>query len=235
MIRLRQLLKSTLQALLPRTRLLLRGPQTPIHGRPTVALTFDDGPHPVHTPEVLEQLQKWQLKGTFFIVGQRAEEHPELVQRILSEGHQLANHTWTHAEPAQQSAEAFFAELDRTNAFLRQLTGMTPDWMRPPKGELTAAKGYGLWRRGARIALWSDDPRDYRLETPADVAAVARTTTWTSCAVVLLHDNRPGAALLLEHWGQAGRWSEFHAVTLSDWMPFTPHTTAASPLVLAQG
>src|ERR1035438_8316320 len=82
----------------PRSRWLVDNrSQVMCNGRPCVALTFDDGPDPVTTPRVLDILHQKQVPATFFVVGERAEQHPELVRRALAEGHLVENHTWSHS------------------------------------------------------------------------------------------------------------------------------------------
>lgn len=156
----RQALRQFLSATVPPKWWLARGSWEP----PTLALTFDDGPHPDNTSRVLDALARWHAMGTFFVVGQAAERHPKLIERIVQEGHALGNHTWTHSEPATTSATTFLEEISRTDRWLQDHAGFRPHWVRPPKGELSCRKLTGLWRQGHGIALWNVDPRDYRMD-----------------------------------------------------------------------
>src|SRR5688572_27930175 len=101
----RQAVKALMTVGLPPQRWLVRGPRQRLTDAPTISLTFDDGPHPEHTPRVLEELRRWGLTATFFVIGREVERHPDLVTRIVNEGHALGNHTFTHSEPAATSAE----------------------------------------------------------------------------------------------------------------------------------
>jgi peptidoglycan-N-acetylglucosamine deacetylase len=215
---LRQVVKHALTACLPAERWLVRGRAPQHDALPAISLTFDDGPHPTHTADVLAELERWQLTATFFVIGQHAAAHPELIRQIIAAGHTVANHTWTHSEPRETSNRIFAQEVAQTSALLTELTGAAPRFMRPPKGELTLGKTRGLWRDGYTIALWSVDPRDYRIESTAEALTVSQQTSWSHGDIVLLHDNRPGAAQLLRVWGDAGLWSRCQTVPLSHWV-----------------
>lgn len=216
---LRQIAKHTLTACLPAERWLVRGRQRSPDATPSISLTFDDGPHPTHTVDVLAELERWQLTATFFVIGQHAAAHPELIQRIVAAGHTVANHTWTHSEPRETTTRTFADEVAQTSALITELTGTRPRFMRPPKGELTLGKSLGLWRKDYTVALWSVDPRDYRIDSAEAALTISQQTEWSHGDIVLLHDNRPGAAQLLRAWGDAGRWSSCRSVPLSHWMP----------------
>jgi len=216
---LRQIVKHTLTACLPAERWLVRGRARSTDSVPEISLSFDDGPHPTHTADVLEELARWQLTATFFVIGQHAAAHPELIRQIVAAGHAVANHTWTHSEPRETSTRTFTDEVAQTSALLTELTGTRPRFMRPPKGELTLGKSLGLWRCNYTVALWSVDPRDYRIESTEQALTISQQTAWSSGDIILLHDNRPGAAQLLRAWGEAGRWSRCRTVPLSRWMP----------------
>lgn len=185
----RQLLRRALGAVLPPKRFLLAGPT----GAAQAALTFDDGPHPEWTPRLLDGLAAANVRATFFVVGAAAERHPTLVERMHREGHLVGHHSWTHSEPAATSTATLAAEVDRCRTLLGDLLGAASDWFRPPKGQLTAAKLLMLLRRGQRIALWSEDPRDYALSDAAPLVAWAAAQAPASGSIVLLHDVHPHA------------------------------------------
>ena len=221
---LRQFVKHAMTACLPAERWLTRGRTPQDSPLPAISLTFDDGPHPEHTPRVLEELSRWNLTATFFVIGQQAAAHPQLIEQIIHAGHTVANHTWTHSEPSRTSAVTFAEEVRQTAALLEALTSVSPRFVRPPKGELSLPKMMGLWGAGYTAVLWSVDPRDYRLETAEQVRTVSEQTRWQHGDIILLHDNQPGAAQLLRAWGEAGRWSQCHSVPLTTWLH--PRTTA---------
>jgi peptidoglycan/xylan/chitin deacetylase (PgdA/CDA1 family) len=117
----RRLIKQSLEAALPEQALLSRGRRLRSNDgadRPAtcaISLTFDDGPHPEFTPQLLDNLASSDIRGTFFIVGEKAQQHPEIVRRIAAEGHEIGNHTWRHSEPRETSTRAFHEEVARTN------------------------------------------------------------------------------------------------------------------------
>lgn len=216
---IRQLVKSAMTACLPADRWLVRGRALPRGPLPAISLTFDDGPHPEHTPRVLDALRHWNLTATFFVIGRQAAAYPQLIAHMVREGHSVANHTWSHSEPSHTPSKKFAEEVDQTSLLLEALTGAAPRFVRPPKGELSLAKTIGLLCENYTVALWNVDPRDYRLETVEAARSASAQTNWQHGDVVLLHDNRPGAAWLLNAWGEAGRWSECQTVPLTTWLP----------------
>lgn len=219
---LRQVTKTIMTSCISRRRLLTRGPRSAHGAVPQIALTFDDGPHPEHTPRLLDILAERQVKATFFVIGELAAQHPDLICRIAAEGHELGNHTWSHAEPSQIDARQFLAEIQRTDALLAALAGMTPRMMRPPKGELNWSKFTRLWRRGQTVALWNVDPRDYRMTTADDMTAWCSQYSPQDGDVVLMHDNHPWAMTAVSTMAERGVFDQFRAVTLSDWISLSP-------------
>jgi peptidoglycan/xylan/chitin deacetylase (PgdA/CDA1 family) len=109
---------------------LVRGPRE----RRRVALTFDDGPAPPFTGQILDVLRDYRVPATFFVCGQNAERHPELVRRIHAEGHTLGNHTYSHPFLYIQSRQRIAEEIDRTQEVIGRLTGYRPRLFRPPYG-----------------------------------------------------------------------------------------------------
>jgi peptidoglycan/xylan/chitin deacetylase (PgdA/CDA1 family)/glycosyltransferase involved in cell wall biosynthesis len=186
----RQLLRRALTALLPRRRFLTRGPAE----SGSVCLTFDDGPHPEHTPRLLDGLRRQGVRATFFVVGRQAERYPELVRRIAAEGHTLGHHSYSHSEPGQTSARQLLDEVRRTRDLLAGLTGTPPVLFRPPKGSLTARKLWGLWRAGQTVVLWNVDPKDYARRAAGEVRDWFRRRPLNGGDLVLMHDNHPHAA-----------------------------------------
>lgn len=186
-----------------------------------MALTFDDGPHPEHTPRLLDQLAAYEIRATFFVVGREAERHPELVARAAREGHAIGHHSWTHSEPATTSAAVLLDEVHRTVELLAAITGKRSDRFRPPKGALTVDKFWRLWQAGQRIVLWSADPRDYQLQESAELATWARQHQPAAGEVVLLHDVHPHAANAIDSMAS---WREraMRFVTLDQWLPPEP-------------
>jgi peptidoglycan/xylan/chitin deacetylase (PgdA/CDA1 family) len=188
---LRQLVKG-LAIALPRRALLLHGPRS----SRSVCLTFDDGPHPEYTPRLLEALAAHDVRATFFVVGERAERHPEIVARIAREGHVVGHHSYAHSLPEHTSARQLFEEARRTARLLEKITGEAPRLFRPPHGTLTAAKLVGLWALRQTVVLWSQDPKDFACGAPADVHRAFRARPPVGGDIVLLHDTWEHTATL---------------------------------------
>ncbi len=158
-------------------------PALPDEG-PVVYLTFDDGPHPVYTPQILDVLARHGAKATFFVVGYLAERYPLIVQRIAHEGHTLANHSWDHHSLARVSRAAFDRSVERTQEVLGPLA--TP-CLRPPYwdvGRFTEEWSNDL---GLKLVGWTYSPSDWERPPAKTIAnrVVARTSPG---AVILLHD-----------------------------------------------
>lgn len=221
---MRKLLKSLFAAALPKSLLLTHGHAANDSGI-EIALTFDDGPHPEHTPRLLDVLAEAGVRGTFFVVGERAEQLPELVRRIADEGHELGNHTWTHSEPSQTSAARFLEEVARTRRLIQDITGRDCRLTRPPKGSLTISKTLGLWRQQQTIALWNIDPKDFAMTDESAMTHWLSGYRPRSGDVVLLHDNHSRAAVAVE---QLTEDTSLRFVTLSDWLHPAPDRIATS-------
>lgn len=215
---LRQFLKSTLKATLPPSWLLVQGPPLASSaGAIEVALTIDDGPHPEHTPRVLDLLAAAGMKATFFVVGDSCRRYPDVVRRITAEGHELGNHTWLHGEPTRTSTETFLKEIQQTRQLLRDLTGYDCRLTRPPKGELTFGKTLGLWRQQQTIVLWNVDPKDYAMHDRNEMLRWCDAYQPNNGDIVLLHDDQPYSAIFLERLA-ARKLKQTHFVTVSHWL-----------------
>lgn len=125
--------------------------------RGTVYLTFDDGPDPHWTPQVLDVLRRHGVHAVFFEVGQNVAAYPDLVARIRSEGHLIGNHTWSHAKLTDLRTRAISDQLDRTDAAL----GGRARCVRPPYGATDPRVAGVIDARGQRTVLWDVDPEDW--------------------------------------------------------------------------
>ena len=118
------------------------------------ALTFDDGPDPVYTPQVLDILKKYKIPATFFLVGNMAMSHPELVKREVAERHEIANHSFNHLYLQGKEPEFIEAEISETDSVLKEITGKISPWFRPPKGQIGHNILYAAARLNKTIVLW---------------------------------------------------------------------------------
>ncbi|MDT0530100.1 polysaccharide deacetylase family protein [Micromonospora sp. DSM 115977] len=158
-------------------------------GARTVALTFDDGPDPTWTPKVLDRLRAAKVTATFCVVGRQARRHPDLVRRIVREGHQLCNHSWNHdLDLARRPAAEIRRDLLRTNAAIRAaVPGVKVPFYRQPGGRWTAEVVTVAGQLGMRSLHWHVDPQDWGKPTAATIAKRVRAAARPG-SIVLLHD-----------------------------------------------
>jgi peptidoglycan/xylan/chitin deacetylase (PgdA/CDA1 family) len=156
--------------------------------QPLVALTFDDGPHPRLTPQLLDLLKVNNVRATFYLIGNRIPRFPQLVARIAAEGHEIGNHTWSHPSLYGHSDGAVLSEIDRAAEAVRATTGLTPVTMRPPYGNFYPRQRLMLHQtRGLPTVLWSVDPEDWR--RPGSAVVAERIVSGSNPGdVVLAHD-----------------------------------------------
>ncbi len=160
------------------------GPRRGLRDR-IVALTFDDGPDPKRTPVVLDALKASGAKATFFLLGHKVAKFPELVRRIVDEGHAIGSHSWSH--PATVTPEQARDELDRTHKAIRDACGVDVVWFRPPYGIFTGNLEAYAKVKGYRTILWSVDTQDWKYLDAARTADIAGERTRRG-DVVLMHD-----------------------------------------------
>lgn len=153
-----------------------------------VALTFDDGPHPVYTPQLLDGLNERGVHATFFVVGKNILGNEALLKRMETEGHLIGNHTYSHVKLSELDIARACAEVEKTNALICEVTGKEPEFIRPPFGE---------WKKAMECrfemipVLWDVDPLDW--------------TTKNTALVVerVLKDTKPGDIILLHDYYQS--------------------------------
>ena len=169
-----------------------QGPRFP----PSVALTFDDGPDPAGTPCVLDALDDLGLRATFFVVGEQVRRHPSLVEEIAARGHQLASHGDVHASHLLRSPRWVRRDVQRGRDVMAAL-GHAPRWYRPAYGHATGATLAVARAAGFETVLWSAWGREWRSQSPDEVAGRVLRRLRPG-AVVLLHDS--------DRYGPPGMW-----------------------------
>jgi peptidoglycan/xylan/chitin deacetylase (PgdA/CDA1 family) len=169
-------------------------------GTRAVALTFDDGPDPVQTPQILALLDQYQIKATFCLVGQNVQKHPEVVRQIVAAGHTLCNHTWAHSLTiGKQKPEEIRDDLSRTNnAIQAAVPGVRVPFFRAPGGDFTNRLVSVAGEYGMTSLYWEVDPQDWdHKEGETDAAHTARVVAdirkhVKPGSIVLSHDfNQP--------------------------------------------
>lgn len=149
-----------------------------------IALTFDDGPHPYYTEQLLDGLEQRGVRATFFVTGENASLHPAVIERMAKEGHLIGNHTYSHIQLKQDNREEFKQELISTNEIISGITGENVCFVRPP---------YGIWDKGLEKelsmipVLWTIDPLDWCSDNAACIADKVICKAKEN-DIILLHD-----------------------------------------------
>ena len=185
-----------------------------------VALTFDDGPHATITPAILDLLAASGARATFFVVGRRVEQGGAtarlLLNRMVAEGHEIGNHSWSHANASHLSRAALHSEIERTQAIIREATGFSPRLFRPPGGgmDFTAVRSLAATDMEI-VVMWSIDPLDW--------TRPGRERIWSRVAdaaapgsIILLHDLHEETAKALPLLVDLLQARGFELVTVSE-------------------
>lgn len=149
-----------------------------------IALTFDDGPHPFYTEQLLDGLKERGVVVTFFVTGEHADLHPDIIKRMQEEGHLIGNHTYSHIQLRQGNRQEFEEELRLTSQVIEEITGAETLYVRPP---------YGSWDKSLEKelnmipVLWTVDPLDWCSD---DVGSIVRRVTGIvdENDIILMHD-----------------------------------------------
>ncbi|MGB9586944.1 MAG: polysaccharide deacetylase family protein [Armatimonadota bacterium] len=165
----------------------------PVRSIPTservVALTFDDGPDPRYTPRVLTLLRMERIHATFFEIGELVEKHPGLARAVVTEGHVVGNHTYSHADIEFATSETIQTEIAKCEDAIIRVTGKRPVLFRPPKGRYNGTLFQILQDRNYHLILWKLCVEHKASPTPVDMAhrVIANTRPGT---IILAHDGR---------------------------------------------
>ncbi|MCQ2435506.1 MAG: polysaccharide deacetylase family protein [Clostridia bacterium] len=158
-----------------------------------VALTFDDGPHPRLTEEIVRLLNEYDIKATFFVIGQNAELYPETLRMVAAFGHEIGNHTYSHSRLIGKSYEEIRKEIDNANDAILTACGVYPSLFRPPEGYCGANVLRAAKNEGCRVILWNVDTRDWAHTSEKDICANVRQNVCCG-SVILFHDYTSGNA-----------------------------------------
>ncbi|MBO0778067.1 MAG: polysaccharide deacetylase family protein [Ktedonobacteraceae bacterium] len=154
---------------------------------PKIAFTFDDGPHPINTPKILAILRQYHVPATFFTEGRYVQQYPWFVKQELAAGHIVGNHTWDHPELPTLSPQQQTQEIASTSAMMRQMTGVTPPFLRPPYGELDEPVKQEIVANHLSTVLWDIDPRDWSCPGIESIINTVLSNAHHG-AIVLMHD-----------------------------------------------
>ena len=188
-----------------------------------VALTFDDGPDPERTPVVLDKLRKYKVHATFFVMGRRAEQQAKLLQQMVAEGHEIGNHSYSHADFRNKSRSSLKDEIQRCNQTITRITAKKTTLFRPPGGFLSKDLVDLSHEEGMTVAYWSyqTDSKDWVNGKSAASIAQHVIRNIKPGQIILLHDGCPNGmqtaqavTIILEDLKKQG----YRFVTMSELM-----------------
>lgn len=153
-----------------------------------IALTFDDGPDEVFTPQVLDILKKNDVKATFFLVGENLKQNKEIVKRQFEEGHEIGNHTYTHINVAKSGYDKVYEEITKTQEEIKEIIGVEPKLFRPPYRAMSRHMCDIVKNKNMNIILWSNlDPRDWSNPGVYSIVNTIESKVGNG-NIILLHD-----------------------------------------------
>lgn len=152
-----------------------------------VALTYDDGPNPPYTNQLIEILERHQIKATFFVVGKKIEKYPDTVRLILSKGHELGNHSYSHKALISEKPGFIWSEIQKTDELLRQLGVKDEIHFRAPYGRKLIVLPYFLAKLNKKNILWTIDSKDYEASN-SEVIEASVLEQVRPGSIILMHD-----------------------------------------------
>nr|WP_106782447.1 polysaccharide deacetylase family protein [Lysinibacillus timonensis] len=165
-----------------------------VNGGKKVALTFDDGPHPTITLQILNLLDKYNAKATFFVVGNRVKAYPDIAIETLKRGHEVGNHTWNHASLTKLTSDQVLEQLQSTNQAIKNVTGQYPTVFRPPYGDKNERV---LNLIDLPVVMWSIDTLDWKYRDSSNLLPIIKNKMHNN-AIILMHDIHQSTANGLE-------------------------------------
>ena len=195
----------------------------------SIAITFDDGPHPEHTPKLLDMLKERNVHATFYVIGKNVIAYPEIIKRMVEEGHEIGNHTWNHPSLTKLSASKVAQEMNATSRIIEDITGIKPATMRPPYGATNAT----LNKRhdeefGMKVILWSVDPMDWKYRDAERVSSQIIEATKPG-DIVLAHDIHGSTVAAMPKTLDALLEKGFNFVTVSEIIAADTSNSAPMP------
>lgn len=162
-----------------------------------IALTFDDGPHPRYTIEILKILDEYKIPATFFFVGENVSYYPEAARKVVEAGHEIGNHTFSHPCVKKQSEEEFRKELRRCEETIQKVTGAKPTLFRPPQGSWNTQVYEIARENGYSVILWDIDTLDWA-HTPSNKISDYVMSNVKSGNIILMHDYHSGKCTTID-------------------------------------
>ena len=156
-------------------------------GNKKIALTFDDGPHPRYTPQILDILAEYGIKATFFEVGENVIYYSDAARRVAAEGHEIGNHTYTHPHIKNLNEAQLSEETSRCESAITNVTGVKPRLFRPPEGVVDTAVKTWATKNGYSVVLWSVDTRDWAGTSVEEMVKNVDENAHSG-SIILMHD-----------------------------------------------
>ena len=153
-----------------------------------VAVTFDDGPSPIWTTQILDELKKADVKATFFMIGHHVKKYPDVARRVVHEGHQIGNHGYAHSVILYYTPPEIEEEIKYTETVIRDITGQTTTCFRPPKAWMPDAIKHHIKALGYSVVLWSLNSKDW-VEFDHKLMVRYLTRAVKSGDIILFHDS----------------------------------------------
>lgn len=155
--------------------------------RKQIALTFDDGPHPRLTPEILAILEQYHTPATFFMIGVNVNQYPQTAREVIAAGHEVGNHTYTHSHISRLNESTLETELEKCEDVLEELCEYRPHLFRPPEGAVTSYVEHCSERGDYTMILWSIDTHDWAHRSAADIVDTVLSQVRPG-SIILMHD-----------------------------------------------
>ncbi len=152
-----------------------------------IVLTFDDGPHPKQTRQILDVLDKYGIKATFFVIGLHAKTYPGIIAEVLERGHEIGNHTTTHSHAKNMNIPDLIHEITTCENEIFNQTGIQSTLFRPPEGATTAESRQVVKKLGYTSVFWTLDTRDWA-HTPPDKISEYIIQNAKNGDIILMHD-----------------------------------------------
>ena len=156
-----------------------------------IALTFDDGPHPRYTERILNILDKYKVKATFFVIGVNIENYPEPLKKIVDSGHEIGNHSYDHNNEKNLSEYNVREEIEKCEKLIYESVGKKPTLFRPPQGQYGDKVEKIAREKGYSIILWSIDTKDWEHNSAKKIESIVSRQA-TNGDIILMHDYTSG-------------------------------------------
>jgi len=196
---------------------------------PYVAMTFDDGPHPANTPRLLDMLRARNIKATFYVIGRNVDLYPNVARRIVAEGHEIGNHTYTHPTLSRLGDDSVRNELTKCRDAIARATGVQPRTLRPPYGALLQRQREWIHAElNYPTIMWSVDPLDWKRPGPSVVTSRILSGT-TAGSIILAHDLHASTVDAMPATLDGLLRKGFKFVTVSQLLAMQPQSVAQSP------